>query len=25
MFRYPEKYKRYDNVDSMMEDILGEV
>lgn len=21
----PEKYKRYDNVDSMMEDILGEV
>ena len=25
MFRSPEKYKRYDNVDSMMEDILGEV
>ena len=21
----PEKYKRYDNVDSMMDDILGEV
>ena len=21
----PEKYKRYDNVDSMMEDILGEI
>ena len=25
MFRSPEKYKKYDNVDSMMEDILGEV
>ena len=25
MLRSPEKYKRYDNVDSMMEDILGEV
>ena len=25
MFRSPEKYKRYDSVDSMMEDILGEV
>ena len=23
--RSPEKYKKYDNVDSMMEDILGEV
>jgi len=25
MSRSPEKYKKYDNVDSMMEDILGEV
>ncbi len=25
MFHSPEKYKKYDNVDSMMEDILGEV
>ena len=25
MFRSPEKYKRYDNVDSMLEDILSEV
>lgn len=25
MSRHPEKYKKYDNVDSMMEDILGEV
>ena len=25
MRRFPEKYKRYDNVDDMMEDILGEV
>ena len=25
MLRYPEKYKKYDSVDSMMEDILGEV
>ena len=25
MFRSPEKYKKYDNVDRMMEDILGEV
>ena len=25
MFRSPEKYKKYDNVDTMMEDILGEV
>ena len=25
MLRSPEKYKRYDSVDSMMEDILGEV
>ena len=25
MFRSPEKYKRYDDVDRMMEDILGEV
>lgn len=25
MFRFPEKYQKYDNVDSMMEDILGEV
>ena len=25
MLRSPEKYKRYDNVDSMLEDILGEV
>ena len=25
MLRSPEKYKKYDNVDSMMEDILGEV
>ncbi len=25
MFRSPEKYKKYDSVDSMMEDILGEV
>ena len=25
MLNYPEKYKSYDNVDSMMEDILGEV
>ena len=25
MSRYPEKYKKYDNVDAMMEDILGEV
>ena len=25
MQRSPEKYKKYDNVDSMMEDILGEV
>ena len=25
MSRSPEKYKRYDNVDSMMEDILGEI
>ncbi len=23
--RFPEKYKRYDSVDDMMEDILGEV
>jgi DNA-damage-inducible protein J len=25
MLRSPEKYKKYDNVDSMMEDILGEI
>lgn len=25
MLRSPEKYKKYDNVDRMMEDILGEV
>lgn len=25
MRRFPEKYKKYDNVDSMMEDILSEV
>ena len=25
MLRSPEKYKKYDSVDSMMEDILGEV
>lgn len=25
MFRSPEKYKKYDNVDRMMEDILSEV
>lgn len=25
IYRFPEKYKRYDDVDSMMEDILGEV
>ena len=25
ILRHPEKYKRYDNVDRMMEDILGEV
>ena len=25
MSRYLEKYKKYDNVDAMMEDILGEV
>ena len=25
MFRFPEKYKKYDNVDSMMDDILSEV
>lgn len=25
MFYSPDKYKRYDSVDSMMEDILGEV
>lgn len=25
MLRAPEKYKKYDNVDSMLEDILGEV
>lgn len=25
MRRCPEKYKRYDNVDDMMEDLLGEV
>lgn len=25
MFRSPKKYKKYDNVDTMMEDILGEV
>ena len=25
MSRYSEKYKKYDNVDAMMEDILGEV
>ena len=25
MSRSPEKYKKYDNVDAMMEDILGEV
>lgn len=25
MSHHPEKYKKYDNVDSMMEDILGEV
>lgn len=25
MSRYPEKYKKYDNVDAMMENILGEV
>lgn len=24
MLRSPEKYQRYDNVDKMMEDILGE-
>lgn len=25
MLRFPEKYKKYDSVDSMMEDILGEI
>lgn len=25
MLRFPEKYKKYDDVDGMMEDILGEV
>ena len=25
MSRYPEMYKKYNNVDRMMEDILGEV
>ncbi len=25
MSRHPEKYKKYDNVDSMMGEILGEV
>ncbi|MBR5139491.1 MAG: type II toxin-antitoxin system RelB/DinJ family antitoxin [Clostridia bacterium] len=25
MLRFPEKYKHYDNVDNMMEDILGEI
>lgn len=25
VLRFPEKYKRYSSVDSMMEDILGEV
>ena len=25
MLRSPEKYKKYDNVDNMMEDILGEI
>ena len=25
MLRSPEKYKKYDSVDSMMEEILGEV
>ena len=25
MSRFPEKYKKYTDVDSMMEDILGEV
>lgn len=25
MSRYPKKYKKYDSVDAMMEDILGEV
>lgn len=25
MLRSPEKYKKYDSVDSMMEDILGDV
>ena len=25
MYRSPEKYKKYDSVDRMMEDILGEV
>lgn len=25
MFASPDKYKRYDSVDSMMEDILGEI
>lgn len=25
MLRSPEKYKKYDNVDRMMEDLLGEV
>ena len=25
MSRYPEMYRKYDNVDRMMEDILGEV
>ena len=25
MSRYPEMYKKYDNVDRMMEDILGDV
>ncbi len=25
ILNFPEKYKKYDSVDSMMEDILGEV
>lgn len=25
MSKFPEKYKKYSNVDNMMEDILGEV
>ena len=25
MSRFPERYKRYDSVDSMMKDLLGEV